>query len=460
MRNVARIALVAASVIVYHNALSASFFDDDFQWLVGSWSFQPAKLLAFGSLTHFYRPVVDVYFAAMTPLLGGSPMLFHAASIALHAATVLVVFALAQEVFAPADLVRADLARADLARADLVGADLKVGPSIAFAAALFFAVQPSDTQAVAWVSAISETIGTLFGCLSLLWFLRWRMRQRPHLRVLSIGAFALALLTHESSVVFLPVLFLADWLLCRARRAEPASGRDVWTSTFRTFAPYAGLTIAYLAIDISINSRNYVVSQGHYTFGPHILTNALDYIQALYVGRRDWINYGVIAVGTTALLAGGNARVRFATCWMLLALAPFLSFNWGNTSRYLYQPAIGFSLLLAEAVLTIDTALRRRWARARSRSNRATVVSMLIAVVAIRFGLFAASNVRDFTERSQVYPQYLARFRQIYGTLPANATVTADPPTTLPHQFVNAAVQWDYRNPTIRVAPYESNDVR
>ena len=466
MRNVARIALVAASVIVYHNALSASFFDDDFQWLVGSWSFQPAQLVAFGSLTHFYRPVVDLYFAVMTPLLGGSPLLFHAASIALHAATVLVVFALAQEVFAPADraradLTRADLARADLTRADFVGADLKVGPSIAiaFAAALFFAVQPSDIQAVAWVSAISETIGTLFGCLSLVWFLRWRTRQTPHLRVLSIGTFALALLTHESSVMFLPVLFLADWFVCGARRAEAASGRTVWIPTLRTFAPYAGLTIAYLAIDIWINSRNYVVSQGHYTLGLHIVTNALDYIQALYVGRRDWINYGVIVVGTTALLAAGNARVRFATCWMLLALAPFLSFNWGNTSRYLYQPAIGFSLLLAEAVLTIDTALRRRWAAAASRFNRTAPISILIAVVAIRFGLFAASNVRDFTERSQVYTQYLARFRQIYGTLPVNATVTADPPTTLPYQFVNAAVQWDYRDPTIRVAPYGSADV-
>jgi hypothetical protein len=440
VRNIARIALVVASVIVYHNALSASFFDDDFQWLVGSWSFSPAQLVAFGSMTHFYRPVVDVYFAVMTPLLGGSPMLFHAASIAVHAATVLVVFKLAQEIF--------------------VGTDLKVGPYLAFAAALFFAVQPSDTQAVAWVSAISETIGTLFGCLSLLWFLRWRAQRRPHLRVLSIGAFALALLTHESSVVFLPVLFLADWLIGGVRHVEPAAGRKVWTSTLRTFGPYAVVTIGYLAIDLWINSRNYVVSQGHYTLGLHILTNALDYIQALYVGRRDWINYAVIVAGTAMLLVRGNARVRFATCWMLFALAPFLSFNWGNTSRYLYQPAIGFSLLLAEAVLAVDTALSRRWAAVGSRLNRATLVSIFVAAVAIRFGLFAVSNVRDFTERSQVYPQYLARFRQIYGTLAANATVTADPPTTLPHQFVNAAVQWDYRNPTIRVAPYKSNDVR
>ena len=83
-RAAAAASLVLAVVIVYHNALAAYFFDDDFQWLVGSWSFHPAQLVAFGSLNHFYRPVIDIYFAVMTPLLRGSPVLFHAASIALH----------------------------------------------------------------------------------------------------------------------------------------------------------------------------------------------------------------------------------------------------------------------------------------------------------------------------------------------------------------------------------------
>lgn len=431
MKNAApRVALVLAVVIVYHKALSAAFFDDDFQWLVGSWSFSPARLVAFGSLTHFYRPVVELYFALTTPLLGGSPFLFHGASIVLHATTTVVVFSLASRIFG------------------------RAAPHIPFAAALFFAVQPSDVEAVTWVSAISETVGTLFGCLSLLWFLRWREQQRGQLRMLSIGAFALALLTHESSVVFLSVLFLADWWICRAR-----------ASTLRTFAPYAALTLAYLSIDLWINTRNYVVSEGHYTLGFHVVTNALDYIQALYVGRRDWINYVAIAGVVTALLIRGNARVRFATCWMLLALAPFLSFNWGNTSRYLYQPAIGFSLLLAEGVLAIDNAIarrqagdrfRRHWTGVGSDFSRTVPVWIVIAVVAIRFAMFAASNVRDFAERSQVYPQYLARFREIYGTVPANTTVPADPPTKLPHQFVNAAVQWDYRDPTIRIVPYEA----
>jgi len=421
----ARAALVLAVVIVYHNALWVSFFDDDYQWLVGSWSFRPAQLVAFSSMTHFYRPVIDVYFAVLTPLLRGSPILFHEASVVVHMVNVLVIFALAQRIFG-------------------AGADLKVGPYVPFVAALFFAVQPSNIDAIAWVSAFSEAGGILFGCSSLLWFLRWREDDQSRWRTLSVIAFALALLTHESSVVFLPVLFLADWLLV---------GRREW---IRPFVPYLVLTGVYLALDLWINSRNYVVSQGHYTIGFHVVTNALNYIDALYVGRRNWLNYAVIAIGVVMLLVRGNTRVRFATCWMLLALAPFLSFNWGNTSRYLYQPAIGFSLLLAEAVVAFDRALARRLMPARC----ALAVSALVAAIAIRFAVFAASNVADFAERSQVYSDYLGRFRAIHGTVPSNTTVVADPPTTLPYQFINAAVQWDYRDPTIRIVPYDSDDVR
>jgi hypothetical protein len=420
----ARAALVVAVVIVYHNALWASFFDDDYQWLVGSWSFHPAQLVAFSSMTHFYRPVIDVYFAVMTPLLRGSPVLFHEASIVVHAVNVLVVFALARQI--------------------CVGADLKVRPYVPFIAALFFAVQPSHIDAVAWVGALAEALGALFGCLSLLWFLRWREESRPSHRQLSIAVYALALLTHESSVMFLPVLLLMDRWIWRVQE----------DTSYRTFGPYVALTVVYLAIDVWINSRNYVVSQGYYTIGFHVVTNALNYIAALYVGRRDWVNYAAIAIGVVMLLVRGNPRVRFATCWMVLALAPFLSFNWGNTSRYLYQPAIAFSLLLAEAVMAFDRALSRRM----TTSRRTLVVSALVAAMAVRFAVFAAANVRDFTERSQVYSDYLGQFRAIHGTVPSNTTVVADPPTRLPYRFINAAIQWDYRDPTIRIAPYESDD--
>src|SRR5678816_1255353 len=144
-------------------------------------------------MTHFYRPVIDVYFGVMTPLLRGSPVLFHEASIVLHIVNVLVVFALAR----------------------------RIGGSDWFG----------------WAAALSEAIGALFGCLSLLWFLSWREDPQPRWLRLSVVAFALALLTHESSVVFLGVLFLANWLL--------VGRRDL----IRPFVPYLIVTGAYLALD-------------------------------------------------------------------------------------------------------------------------------------------------------------------------------------------------------------------
>jgi hypothetical protein len=310
---------------------------------VGSWAFHP----------HFHRPIIDVYFAVMTPLVRGSPILFHEASIVLHIVNVLAVFALAQRIFAGADR--------------LVEADLTVRPYIPFVAALFFAVQPFDIDAIARVGAVAEALAALFGCLSLLWFLRWREDGQPRWRTLSAVAFILALLTHETSIVFLAVLFLAEWLLVRR-----------------------------------------------------------------------------------------NSRVPFAACWTLLALGRLLLFDGGSTSRYVYQPAIGFSLLLAEVVVTVDRELAHRLATPR----RAIAVSTLAAIIAIPFAVFAGANVRDFTERSQVYSDYLGQFRAIHGTVPSNTTVVADPPTRLPYQFINAAIQWDYRDPTIRIAPYDSGDVR
>ena len=219
------------------------------------------------------------------------------------------------------------------------------------------------------------------------------------------------------------------------------------------YAPYIALTIAYLGIDLWINSRNYLVSQGHDTIGWHVVQNALDYIVALYVGRRDALNYAVIAIGIVLLLVRGNRRVRFATVWMLLSLAPFLFFNWANTSRYLYQPAIGFSMLLAEAVMYLDRVMRTRTPA----FARAAILTVLVAGITIRFALFAMANVKDFAERSQVYPDYIARFREIHGNIPSNTVVPPDLrlEVKLPYQFLNAAVQWEYRDPTIQITPYD-----
>jgi hypothetical protein len=418
---------VVAAGFVYRAAASAYFFDDDFQWLVGTWAFQPAHLLDLGHLSHFYRPVIDLYFATATPLFGGSPRLFHLANIALHVANGLLLLALTRA--------------------------LSGSTAYAFLTALFFVVQPADVDAIAWVSALAEAVGAFFGCLALLWFLQFRRSDQSRWHVLSVLAFLLALLTHESSVMFFPLLMLADWVVA----SHPRAGGDAhtWPSKVRPYVPYALLLAAYLAVDLPINSRNYVVAESHYGLGAHVVTNARDYIIALYVGRGNLANYLLIAGGLSALLLRGSRRVVFATSWLLLALLPFVFFKWANASRYLYLPAMGFSMLMADGVVQLDRLLASRLPRA----PKTALVALIAAVITGRFAWFAAANVKSFADRTEEYRRYITLFRQAHGDLPSHSRVPSDPRLSIehPYKFVNALVQWEYRDPTITLTPDTPN---
>ncbi len=428
MRNTHRILastiIVAAAAFVYRAAASAYFFDDDFQWLVGTWTFQPGHLLDFAHLTHFYRPVIDLYFASATALFGGSPTLFHLANIGLHAANGLLLFALARA--------------------------MSGSTGYAFLAALFFVVQPADVHAIACVSALAEAVGAFFGCLSLLWFLQFRRSGRSIWRVLSVGLFFFALLTHESSVMFFPLLVLADWAFVSVNSTVGAPART-WPSKLGPYVPYAALLAVYLAIDLQINSRSYLVAEGHYGIGGHVVINALEYIVALSVGRHDVANYLLITGVMIVLLLRGSRRVVFATAWLLLTLLPFVFFRWANTSRYLYLPAMGFSMLVADGVTEIDRLLASRVPRA----PRTAVLALVATALAVRFTLFAVANVKIFADDTEDYRRYITLFRQVHGDLPSHSRVSSDPRSKNehPHAFLNALVQWEYRDPTIELLP-------
>ncbi len=378
--------IVAAAVFVYRAAVSAYFFDDDFQWLVGTWAFHPAQLLDFAHLNHFYRPVIDVYFATATPLFGGSPILFHLANIGLHGANGLLLFALARAISG--------------------------NTAYAFLTALFFVVQPGDVDAIAWVSALAEALAAFFGCLALLWFLKFRRSGRSVWHVLSVITFLFALLTHESSVMFLPLLVLADWASAGADAAAGAHARPS-TSRLGPYVPYGILVAAYLAIDLQINGRNYIVA------------------------------------------LRGSQRAVFATSWLILSLLPFVFFRWGNTGRYLYLPAMGFSMLVAEGFVQLDRLLASRLARA----QRTALLTLAATAVAGRFALFAVAHVKSFAAGTEEYRRYITLFKQAHRDLPRHSRVPFDP--TLGgeerYRFLNALVQWEYRDPTIGLIPRQSN---
>ena len=416
-------AVIAAVGIVYREASGAYFFEDDFQWLAGTLTYDPASLLDFAGRTHFYRPIIELYFWLGTPLFRGSPELFHVANVVLHAFNGSLLFVLASRV----------------ARSDLFG----------FVAAVTFVVMPGYVEAVTWVGALAEPVGACFGLLSIISFLSYRRGGRIGPLIVSLVTFLLALLTHESSLVFLPVLVLTDWAADDRVTLIPRSP-GAWMTAIRTYAPYVVVVGLYLIPDLSVNQRSYLVEEGHYRVGFHAIPNILAYIVSLYVGKRNLASFITIVVALALIVVFGSRRARLAVCWMILALMPFVFFTWGNTSRYLYLPAMGFGMLLAEGVLWLNGVLARRLAP----TPRMAVIALLIAALTIRFAVFASEGVTNFSKRTSVYRHFAQMLHQTTPALAPNSVVfiSAREEALMKHRYLEGLVRWEYRDPTLQVA--------
>jgi hypothetical protein len=415
--------IVVAALALYFPATSAWFYEDDLQWLAGTLTFAPTDLLNLSTQRHFFRPVISLYFWAATPLFDGSPVLFHWANSVLHAANGLLVFLLARA--------------------------MRFGARWSFFAALFFVSMPAYVEAIAWVSALAEPVTTFFGLISVYALLRAGWDGSRGWKALSVAAFFMALITHESAVVLLPLLVLADWAFGSAHAAVRVPLLADIPAKIRRFAPYVVPLAAYLIVDLSVNQRSYLVEQGHYGPGFHAVRNLLAYVVTLYVGERTLPSFVVTAAVLIALLLWGTPRVRFATAWILLTILPFSFFTWSNTSRYAYTPAAGMAFLLVEALAWLDGRLAGRTRP----PVRLAVTTLLAAFVAVRFMLFAVDNITSFARRTEPYRQLAQELKRTYPQRSAGTPVEVDRRTAdaLQFRYVEALAQWTFRDPALRV---------
>lgn len=406
-----RVFVAVAVLFVYARALSAFFFEDDFQLLVGSWNFDPANLL---HLRARFKPVFEIYFWLGTAVFGRSTVAFHAGSLLVHIFNGWLVLAISRR--------------------------LGMRPVFAFLAALLFVVQPAHVSAVAWVGAVAESLVVLFGCASAYAVLRFRERGRRAWLAAALASFTLALFAHESAVVFLPIIFLVDHV---------AAGRG-WPerATLRAALPFVLVTGAYLALTFTANTPEYLGGEISYRPGAHVLRNLFEYIAALYVGERKLLSHLIVAAVLAVVVWKGSPRARLGVAWMLLGILPFAPFETGVLSRYAYVPAIGLAILLAEGLASLHAALARR-----SGGLARGMVIALSVLLCGRFAYFARDGVKDVDQASERYRVFLADLRRERPELPDRAVVTISPERDriTARRFVEAAVQWEYSNQTLRV---------
>jgi hypothetical protein len=263
----------------------------------------------------------------------------------------------------------------------------------------------------------------------------------------AVTCFAGSLFSHESGITLLPMLGVSLWLL--DARSTSTSGRD--SGALRPFlmrlSPFVPIFLAYAAIAWTVNSRNYVVNEGHYGLGVHILTNVLGALPTMFVAPREAWTMAIAAVGFAWLAIAAPQRFRFYVIWIVVTLIPFAGFHGDLPSRYYYLSTAGFAALLAESLVAVQSALQTRG----STIGRVAWAVLTVAVT-VRFAVFAARNARIGSGDAKLYATYAASVRTLHPTLPENSVLEVPaPPDGLPGVHVSSLLQWEYDDPALSV---------
>lgn len=265
-------------------------------------------------LVNYYRPMVSVSFYLEHFISKNTPLYYHQSNILLHVLTTWFLMRALWEAFR----VRA----------------------IVLFGGLFFAVQPTQVDAVAWIGGRTDSLCALWVALFAWTFLRsFRVKdaQRRKWLAWSVFAFAGALFTKEQVLPILLLIPFGAWCF-----RKPGS-RPTWREIARFSAPFIAVTVIYIALyeicgppppDRISESPNEVVAQFFRT---------ITFYTLLFVAPTDrWMN-------TMSLGAFARAGV-----WPLLSgaaiVAAFLVGTWKLSRR---EPAAAWLLALAGMALVV-----------------------------------------------------------------------------------------------------------
>jgi tetratricopeptide (TPR) repeat protein len=281
----------------------------------------------------FYRPMQFLALALEHRLFGLSPWGYHLASVLAHTLNVLLVFGIGKLLFPH--------------------------PWAALMGAALFAIHPVHAEAVAFVSAQGDLLGTLFVLLAFLAVMAAsRAATRPGIAAAAAAAalaYLAAVLSKEAAIL-LPIVFLAYlWSERGAVEGSPSRARACLI-----VGCALGLSgLLYLAVRVSVLSglgiEGSLPDPGgalrRFAWYARLLVDPTA-IRAFWPpvpSGWDWLSVaGALLVSAGSLLAfrpgEGRSRRIFLWLWFLLALLPTLKlFPYPGTdlaARYLYLPSV------------------------------------------------------------------------------------------------------------------------
>jgi hypothetical protein len=203
------------------------------------------------------------------------------------------------------------------------------------------------------------------------------------------------------------------------------------------YAPFALLLSGYLTIAYIVNTRSYLVTEGHYRLGLHAVPNLLAYLVAILVWVRGPVQDLVLVAAMGAALVFGTPRMRFFMVWILVTLLPVLFFTWGIAARYEYVPAAGVSLLVAELLGAWHASPPGRIGT----TAKHVAIALIVVTLVVRSTHFARRGTVDQLRLAE--PFSAIRAAVLAGTRDADGRVLLDRTLAerVPSTYVERVVQ-------------------
>jgi tetratricopeptide (TPR) repeat protein len=371
-----------------------------------------------GPTTPYYRPMFTVYLMVVWNLFGAWPQPWHLLNVLMHLVAVYFAFLILEK----------------------ITGDFRVSGI----ATLLFAVHPLRVESVAWISGVTDLFLAVFLLPSFYLYMLFReggsILRQLLLLAASLALFLVAAFSKEPAVA-LPI-FIVAYEVFIINRGKTFQSRFLWGALFGFI--FFGMSVVYFLM--RYKALGFVFHHGEYTKHPFdavLLTIPLaickylalliwpfwpvklSLFHATYLVRSPLSPrfilplLVVLAIAFALWKLRSSLAARFAALWFAIHLLPVLNLSafaedFMVQERYVYIPSIGFSLLVALALVHLP------YERLFSSYTRVQVQKAVVVILVLAMGLTTFSQNTVWADDQTLWE---------YG-------VEAAPEQTMPHYIL------------------------
>jgi protein O-mannosyl-transferase len=352
----------------------------------------------------FYRPLLLTWSVVNHALFGFHPAGWHLTNILLHLAATYLLCVLVEK--------------------------FSGDKGIAVIAGLLFAIHPVHLEVVAWASAASDMLLTIFVLASLLCYMKCKQTQNEKRWLIMAWLFyAGALLSKEPAVMMPAIIFALVWLECDSSQGF----RRKTSVSFKAAAPFALMVLVYFAIRWSIFGREHYESFNSISVATMLRTIPLvicfylkllifpfhlsplydvpdleSATQAIFI--LPLLLIAVIAIAIFLWWRRDHSKaIPFACLWGLWLVPALYLRSFGSDKkvgdRYVYLASAGFCILVAAVIRRIRIPTRERFLVRIAQVTATVLVSGVLILGTVSQMKYWSSDVLLFYRALEIAPK-------------------------------------------------------